>query len=516
MRSILFGVAVALCATLSASAQTETAIGKLLTAVSQGDAKSAETAVSIALKSDDPRLRAVAARVANVRRMTPLAGAISALADREPDVNAAREELRAMVMLGGLRQVDRAFYISDRFSKRLDPEVATAAAHVGGAAAVDAYFAAMLKRNIDRYDFFLAALWNRPEAVPAVASRLLANDADGFETLLYMNRFEPRLLIDTNTLKAALVSTNLELRGDTVWYLLHQALKPNANLDPQLKDAVAAMRVPRDDASLIASVELLRRAIGLPHREFNEFRFALANDTTQVRIYLAPKNILNLMSEGERRAATALIGEDKEGQSINLPPFVLPSPLPEGMAAAIMSITGCREGWLGNAKVKIDESGYVTSRDLSSVSTSDACRRALDMLMQYSIVENSLITAPRQSDSVSLVRAASGPMCFDEARVASIPIAYVYGSPSMRLPRVSRRANVVWPAGVPKSSIDVVVETMVTAQGCVRAARLIKPAANAAVNAAALVAAQQWQFEPAMINTFPIDMLYDVTVEFRP
>ncbi len=513
MRSLVCSVLVALCAGGNAAAQTD--IAKLLTASSQPDAKTLESTVRAGLQSEDARVRAVAARIANVRRMQPLVSVIGALADREPDANAAREELRAMIMLGGLRQVDRAFYISDRFSKRLDGDVATAAARLGSDA-VEAYFASMQKRNIDRNDFFLAALWNRPQLASSVAARLLANDVEGFQAFLYMSRFEPRIIIDTETLKSALASSNFDVRASTTWFLVHQALRSSATFDPRLKEAIGTVRVPRDNADLIAGIELLRRALGYPRRDFIEFRYALANELVGMRMYFAPSKIIDLLTDTEKRIAAQSAGDISEQQNVDVPPFVLPSPLPEGLAATAMSMTGCRDGWIGTAKVKIDDNGFVVSRDLSRVNTTEPCRQALAMLLDYSIAENTLVSAPRQSDSVSLVRAGDGPMCFDEGHVASMPTAYVYGSPSIRMPRVRKRRNPPYPAGAPRTSQDVIVEAMVTSLGCVRAVRPIKPVANGAINEAAMLAVQGWQFEPALINTSPIDMLVDVTVEFRP
>ena len=83
------------------------------------------------------------------------------------------------------------------------------------------------------------------------------------------------------------------------------------------------------------------------------------------------------------------------------------------------------------------------------------------------------------------------------------------------MPRVTRRITPDYPGGIERKSQDVIVETMVSAQGCVRAVRVVDPAMHPAFNNAALLAVQQWHFEPAMINTYPVDVLFDVTVEFR-
>ncbi len=166
MRSILCGAIIALCAASNAFAQA--GIAGLLTASSQSDAKVLETAVRAGLQSDDARVRAVAARIANIRHLKSLVDTIGVLADRDPDANAAREELRAMIMLGGLRQVDRAFYISDRFSKRLDGDVATAAARLGA----DEIFVATGRRgNIEGLGLEAAGV--RTERSYIVADRYL-------------------------------------------------------------------------------------------------------------------------------------------------------------------------------------------------------------------------------------------------------------------------------------------------------------------------------------------------------
>lgn len=512
MRPSLPSLLLVLCLAHTALAQNE--IPALLSAVSGSDAKTAENAVSVGLKSADPRVRAIAARLAIVRRMTALAPAVMALADRESDVNAAREMVRAMIMLGGLRQVDRGFYISDRFGKRLDADVAIAAAHLGPAA-VDTYFSSMKERGVDRFDFFRVALWGHPEAASTIAARLLQTDTDGFQSFLFMNGFEPRVLIDAATLEAGLTHSDQDVRATTAWFLANQALRQRGVVEARLKTVVAGLRVPRDNADVIVSVEVLRRAIGLPKRDFAEFRQALTNPLVQIRFYVMSENGLSLLTESERRLATGG-SADEEGErlSADFPPFVLPSALPAGLAEQVLAFSGCNGGWFGTADVQVDDLGLVASRDLSRINTTDACRRALGMLLDFSIAENQTISAPRRSNA-SFVRAAGVPPCFDESAVPASRARVIRGR-SMRFPRVRRSVAPIWPAGVPRKPTTVGVEVMVSSHGCARAVRLVNPSPNAALNAAALTAAQQWVFQPGRVETNPIDMLYDVEVEFNP
>jgi TonB family protein len=517
MRTSICIVILTFCVGVSAFGQSDAARNLVMAGVAP-DLKLVETAVTTALRSDDPVIRTIACRIAIARRLTSVVNMISSYADREVNAEAAREEARAMILLGGKRNIDRAFYISDRFSKRLDAPVGTAAAYLG-ADAMDSYFStSMQKRKIDAGDFFRVALWNRPQLAANVAARLLANDKEAFKTFMFISASEPRLLIDTDTLISALTNPDLELRADTAWFLIGQALKPSAlaTFDARLREAIGGLRVPRDNPDLIVAVEVLRRAVGLPPRNFVEFRYSLPNNVVQARLAFAPSSVFKLLNELEKRTALEQFGKVEEDSDLDIPPFVLPSPLPAGMTATIMKVTGCKEGWLGTAKVKIDENGLVSWQDLSGVDTTDNCRSALDMMLRFSIVENFLITAPRQSDHVSLVRSPNGPLCFDEPRVVSMPTDRVFGWPAIRMPRVKRKINPAYPAGVARTAVDVGVETMVTAEGCVRAARLVKPAANPALNAAALFAAQQWEFEPALINTNAVDWLQDITIEFRP
>ena len=501
-----------LLASLCPAAFAQNEIASLLASVS-GDAQASESAVSVALKSQEAGVRAIAARIATTRRMTSLVPAIAALVDREPDVNTAREMIRAMIILGGLRHVDRGFYVSERFDRRLDTDVAVAAAR-HGAPAVEPYFASMIHRDIDDVDFFRIVMWGRPELGASIAPRLLKADPEAFQGLLFVSAFEPKLYIDRATLEAALTQDDADLRAEAAWFLMNQVVKGNA-VDSGLREVIRGILVPRTDPDLIASVELLRRAVGFPPRDFPEFNRSLSSTLVRIRMFLGSQKALDLLDETQHKIVTAGIGEGKALANANLPPFVVPSPLPRGLAEGIMSITGCSGGWLGTAKIQVDDAGLVASRDLAGVQTSEACRRALDLFVQFSIADNYRMSAPRRSD-VSLVRAPKGPLCLDETSVPSHRITVSAAWATMRRPAWKWRAAPVWPEGVKRVPLKVGVEVIVTAAGCVRSARVVESSSNAAVDRAALVAAQQWQFSPASVDTTSVELPVDVTVEFKP
>src|SRR5262245_5799981 len=184
----------ALCLSSAAYAQPDP-LAIVANAVLDPDAQRLEQLLRRAMLSPDPRVRAAAARVINVRNVTPLLDYVRMRLDSETDAAAAREEVRTAVMLGGVRDVDRGLYISDKFGKSLDDVVAQALAHLGQPA-VDAYFTSLRERRIDKGNFFVAALWGRSQLAPSVAARLLAEDKDAFQMFLFSMAEEPDELLD--------------------------------------------------------------------------------------------------------------------------------------------------------------------------------------------------------------------------------------------------------------------------------------------------------------------------------
>jgi TonB family protein len=487
-------------------------------AINETDPERLQSILRIGLLSPNPRVRGVAARVMNVRRVVALLDHLRVALDREHDPDAAREEARAVVMLGGTRDVDRALFASDKFGRRLDTVIAVSAARLGTKSAIDAYFASLQKREIDGVAFFRTALWGHPQDATALGTRLLeAKDKDGFGQLLFALRDEPRELLNLQVITEALNDDDDdedELRIETAWYLVNRGVASTSKLDPAFKPLIADLRIKSERLDGIVALELLRRMAGLSRTSTDGFRAALGSSRlAQVRIALAPRRLFNNYLNDQEKLLLFNGAPLPERVAESGPvPFVVPSGLPSGASEAVMRAVSCSADWLGKARLTVDLTGRVTTLDLAQVTTTDGCRRALDILVRLSLVSNEYVTAPFEIADVSLVHARKAAVCFDEGP-QSIRLGKVFGRSNFRFPRTKNAPPPNLPEGTKHSATEVVIEAVITPTGCVRAARVIKGAGNPVVDTAALKAVSQWTFEPAHMDADPAEITMQLHVD---
>ncbi len=475
-------------------------------AVWEQDQKKLENILRIAIMSTEARTRAAAARVINVRGVTALLDHVRARLDSERDGAAAREEIRTAVMMGGVRDIDRALYVSDRFDKALDDTAALALAHLGQPG-VDAYFTTLRKRNIDKGGFFVAALWGRSQMAPAVATRLLAEDKEAFQSFLFAIVEEPDELLDTNVFTAALASADSDVRTEIVWYLVNRAATPGeAPFDPKVKAAVSELKDPGGDGDFTVGLELLHRILGLPRIDNNAFRQALGtNRLPQFRIFIAPKKLMSYIAEADKSLVLGgmTIPERRVDANVRPLPFVVPSLIPNGVAAAVMKANGCTDGWIGDAMVRVDKMGRVTGSNIDSISAKDGCKAALQTLINLSVADNVYVASPFETSRMSMVQSAAVEPCYDEGTIGRTGIR-VFGSPYVRMPRLRKMVDPVLPANPARKPTESLVEMVITRHGCVRSARVLR-SIDRPTDEAVLHAVDQWQFEPANYESLPVE-----------
>jgi TonB family protein len=61
----------------------------------------------------------------------------------------------------------------------------------------------------------------------------------------------------------------------------------------------------------------------------------------------------------------------------------------------------------------------------------------------------------------------------------------------------------------------IIVRSIITREGCVRAIDLVLQSPFPELNAAALMAIAQWTFEPGRMHGEPVDVEFNLTVNFR-
>jgi TonB family protein len=504
-----------LCAAIPAVAQPDP-LAVVGMAVMEPDPKRLEELLRRAILSNDPRIRAAAARVINVRGVTTLLDHVRTRLDRETDGAAAREEIRAALMLGGVRDLDRALYVSDRFEKSLDDTAALALAHLGQPA-IDAYFTTLHDRNIDQASFFVAALWGRPQLAPSIATRLLAEDKDAFQMFLFAMVEEPDELLDTGVFLAALTDANAEVRTEMVWYLVNRAVTPGEPpFDPKVKTTVAAMKDPGDDPDFTVGLEMLRRILGLPRMDATDFRVALGNNRLpQLRIFIAPKKLMDHIAPTDKLLILGGMSfpERRVDSNVRPLPFVVPSLMPNGVAAAVMRANGCKAGWIGDAMVRVDKSGRVAGSSLEFVTADAGCQRALQALINLSLADNVYVGSPFQTSRMSMVQVASADPCLDEGKMGRVGVR-VFGSPYLRMPRLLRTVDPDLPANPARKAKESLVELVVTRQGCVRSARVLR-SIDRPTDDAVLRAVHQWQFVPANYDSNSVEAMIVLRVPVK-
>src|SRR5260370_40937084 len=137
------------------------------------------TPLTAGLLSADALMRATAARVAAIRGEKALVPALREALTNETNSDAAREEIRALVLTGSDDDVDFAARAAAKFPPRMDGVLADAIARLGARGmALYPKVVKPLRRISDESNFFRVALWqsSNNDATP-VAAALLA-DAD--------------------------------------------------------------------------------------------------------------------------------------------------------------------------------------------------------------------------------------------------------------------------------------------------------------------------------------------------
>jgi TonB family protein len=84
-------------------------------------------------------------------------------------------------------------------------------------------------------------------------------------------------------------------------------------------------------------------------------------------------------------------------------------------------------------------------------------------------------------------------------------------------PKLVRRRKPKFPHGAHYFGVsgDLVVEVIVKSDGSVREPRIVTPLPAATLSYAALEAVKRWRFEPARAGGEPIDMVYNLTVNYK-
>lgn len=511
---------------IASSANAAETAGAVALLVNEPDNAIVAAGITKALRSPLPLVRAASARVANARKLTALLPTLRSTLQGETDVTAAAEMATAAVMLGE-SDLAALLAVSDRFGKRLDLAISEGVARRGGAMAIDNYITTLRSRAVPS-NYFLMALWGRWELLIPTTSRILGlGDESGWSMLLDATR-RSGVTAPANILVASLSSRSSAIRGATIWFLVRGYSLDPARIPAALKGAIQATgEVEAISMSEEFARELFRRLTGASPREESRWVDWLETGEGQSSV-LIDNDVEKLFSARERQARLkgrpGSPGKSLRGTipSIELPgsPYYVPAPLPAGLAGDVLRETRCQGQWMGLAGTVVDSSGRVQSVDVSKVSTDERCRIALSTLFRLSLAETTSFRSQLKSEHV-VVKASGASLCLDaaspESQSGETTPLMVGGA--VKAPVSTRRVDPIFPDDARKAmkgaSVSVVAECVITRAGCLRNIQLIQQSPFPSINGAVILALSQWKFKPGTLNGKPVDVLFELTVNFK-
>ena len=522
-----------LLALLTTFASAQETPASIALSVNEANADAVAARVGPALAAKDSVTRAAAARVALVRGLTSVLPQIREALSIETDPNAAREEVRALVVLGDAADVDRARETTRKLPPAIDEVIARAVAR-----RPDAFDIYATKLRDDAYvpdaAFFTQALWRRPAAAVAAGSRLLGmRDAAGWRALLTSVR-ESNLAMPSGVLGASLNMPVEDIRTASVWYLVRAYLP-----DPSLihENVRAVLAAPKEEASTREAFgrELLRRMLGAERKDdprwlewlqTAEADPLIGNDDALFQYFtdkefIARKNHCGVVSYDCRMPARRPSTRTIPSTAVAEPSYFLPAVLPPGVAAAVIAETRCNAWWLALAGATSDIAGRIQSVDVKRIQMDSACDKAVTTLMRLSLATPSSIESSLKSENILLVHARNQPPCLDESPLGTLMTSSVVHQVGgeVTAPIVKTRVEPQFPESARKAmghrtNVIVVLRCIITPEGCVRAVQLIAQSPYPELNGAAIEAIAKWTFEPGRLHGEPVDVEFNLTVNF--
>lgn len=515
-------------ATVASAQETPASIAL---SVTEANADTVAARIGPALTAKDNVTRSAAARVALVRGLTSVLPQLRDALAVETDPDAAREEVRTLVVLGDTTDVDRARTSTRKLAPAIDDVIARAVSRRPDA--FDLY-ATTLHENgyVPDPTFFTQALWRRSAAAVASGSRLLGmRDAAGWRALLTSLR-ESHMAMPASVLVASLNMPAEDIRTTSVWYLVRAYLP-----DPSLihENVRAALAAPKEEASTREAFgrELLRRMLGAERKDdprwlewlqTAEADPLLGDDESLFQYFtekefLVRKNHCGIVSYDCRMPPHRPAGKTIPSTAVAEPAYFLPDVLPPGVAAAVIAGTRCNAEWLALAGAVSDIAGRVQSVEIKRIQIDNACEKAVTALMRLSLVTPSSIDSSLKSENILLVHSRKRPPCIDEPPLTAASATLHQVGGEVTAPIVKTRVEPQFPESARRAmgggkNVIVIVRCIITPEGCVRAVQLISQSPYPELNGAAIQAIAQWTFEPGRLHGEPVDVEFNLTVNF--
>ena len=501
--------------------------------VHQSDESALTASLTEALQSPTPLVRATAARVIAARNVTQLLPRLRETVAAETDATAAREQLRALTLLGADDDIAFAVKTASQWPMGMDNALAIAAARRGGAPAIDIYAAMLRKTRMQNHaEFFRVALWGNTGATAFSGSRMLsAVDELGWRGVLGALA-DSNSAMDAGVLASSLGSASEDIRSASVWFLVSGYAPEPSSMGEVVKSTLAKPRGELSSDREDFGRELLLRMLGGEKKDAPRWlKFLESNDADallqgkdSVFGYLTDEEYRVRYNRCEVQSKECVMPEKRSrftipSQTVAPPAFTLPEVLPAGLADAILSGAKCRGQWIGVGTASVDQAGRVKTLDLDEITTSKSCRRALDTVLRLSMATNTSLRSGF-AGPVLLVGTSRSGLCLDEEHPQSASGSTYRTGGTVVAPQVLKRVEPHFPESARREmaggyNVLVMVESVISSEGCVRSIRLLRQSPYPALNGAAVMSISQWKFRPGYLDNKPVDVIFNLSVNFK-
>ena len=499
-----------------------------------------------AIADQSPRVRAAAARLANVAGATSLVPALLAALQGEIDAEAGAEEIQAIMALAGLTSDEALSAAAERLGPSGRRAYAEALARTTGTEQLDRLDALDLGPEDRRTVLYLATRSDRGALNRAASYALRRQDSDAWDAVLSVAR-EAQASLDVGMMVAALSIPSAAIRNLTYWDLTAHLLDEGsgATLAPAIVSALASGPEASGALDIPAafSFEILKRARGEKPQENAAWIASLQPEAASVPASLAWETPARaLLTPGERsalsvrltgdpkglaptergkgpRAETREAGKGKSEASASLHTLAA---LPRGLFSDLLAVSGCRlkdDRSLAGAVITYDATGRPRKVAFLESSLPPACEQAARAALAIGLDDDPR-TAPGTSQFVLAVMDDELIHCLD----AFDPAAFSahgsggerVGAGHIREPKKMRNISPVYPEAAQAHRVQgvVVLEAMITPSGCIGALRLVRsPDVNLSI--AALRAVSGWRYTPTLLDGRPVPVIMTVTVNYK-
>ncbi len=498
--------------------------------------------VKLALTSGEPDVRGVAARVVGLGALSDLLPDTRDALTRETDADAAREQMRTLVSVGGPAYDETVFAAARRFAPRLDRELARILSRARGPQALDLYFALLHDMSLsdsDREGFFRIAIRGQKDPLIAAAAIALGHrNAVAWQAVLNIAA-EAGLTLDQPVMVEALRSEPV-FRGEAAWYLAKTYCGgPPANASEVLAaiSEAEATDLQAGDPELRFGSEMLRRVLGRPPVE-DEGWIACLRSNPKCHLdsdflesplidYLTPREHEAILQRNEAN----LPPEAKSGgkkfsskQSRDEPGLRLVTGLPKGTARDLLETGGCSSSlawrWWSVANLEFRADGLPRHVSLGAAPSGRGCTETATSLFLMTLAPGGDYVRPDRTLTYVALFDPDSMSCNEGSSLSSL-ISTKGSSDALRVrgnvvpPKLTKKVEPVYPKsarGNREQGVSI-YEAIISPTGCVRDLRLLR-SSTPLLDLTGIEAISHWRYTPATLDGRPVSVYLTVTVTY--